>query len=365
MKRIALVSCLSSFVLSLSVLAANASEARHAADYAFLVRHQPEAHRGKVSEAYLRENVALAEEAREAAPWKAMLTDEVFREYVLPYTVIDEEVDRWRPVFREKFWPFVKDCKTAGEAAAILYPKIGKLLDVHYDVRRDKANQSPFHSMRIHMASCTGLAIIQIDVFRACGIPARFVGCNWTHAPGNHSWMEYYDGKAWHFFNDPDGDKIIPPDVSWFAGCAGLSDGSSPRTRIYATRWSSNAQNLRFWTTWKAYDGPSPIPADDVTASYRRFRTPNVAARLAVVARGPDGRRTPVPIRVVVSGSRKIVFDGLTYDESHDMNDHVIVEQPEGTKVFVFVKETDGSWRKADTVDFGARQKLCTLKVAR
>ena len=333
-----------------------------AADLAFLRAYQPAAHRGKVSEEYLRENVALARAARDAAPWKAMLSEELYREYVLPYTVIDEEVDRWRPLFREKFWPLVKRCRTAGEAASILQANVLKAVDVRYDTRRDKANQSPFHSMRIHMASCTGIAIILVDAFRACGVPARLTGCNWTPIPGNHSWVEYYDGGSWHFFGDPDGEHPAPVDRCWITDYAALADETSPRTRIYATRWSPNAGNVRFWTTWDESDCPSAVPADDVTATFRRFRRNTSAARVAFVARGSDGRRVSVPFRVLVSGSGKVVYEGRTYDETHDMNDHVIVEQPVKTKVRVQVRTASGEWQDRDLVEFAGSQTLCTLK---
>ena len=124
-------------------------------DYAFLVKYMPEQDRGTVSEAYLRKNVALAQEARKTAPWRETITDEIYREYILPYSSIGEEVDDWRPLFREKFWPIAKTCKTTGEAVALINSKIWDMLDVHYNTKRDKPDQSPFHSMRIHMASCT------------------------------------------------------------------------------------------------------------------------------------------------------------------------------------------------------------------
>lgn len=348
------------FLLSVSLSAA-CEQAASSADYEFLVRHQPAAHRGVVSEDYLRENVALAQEARAAAPWKDQLTDELYREHILPYTVIDEEVDRWRAKFRALFWPRVKDCRTIREAAAILATNVWPAVDVRYDVRRDKANQSPLHSMRIHMASCTGLAILQIDAFRACGIPARLTGCNWTPIPGNHSWLEYWDGGSWHFFGDPDGDNPSPVDSCWFTDYAARADASHPRTRIYATRWSPNPQGVRFWSTWDGTDRPSAVNADDVTETYRRFYKPSQAARIGFVARGPDGRRQPVAFRVVLSGSFKVVYEGKTYDESHDMNDHVLVEQPSGTKVFVQAKNADGTWQEPELLEFADRQKVHVL----
>jgi len=343
-----------------AAFAAFSAGAEEDGDYAFLVRHMPTKDRGVVSEAYLRANVKLAQEARRTAPWRDTITDEIFREYVLPYSSIGEEVDDWRPLFREKFWPLVKDCKTTGEAVQIINSKIGNLLGVHYNTKRDKPDQSPFHSMRIHMASCTGLAILQIDAYRACGIPARFTGCNWTTMPGNHSWAEYYDAGTWHFFNDPEDGKIAPPDQSWFASYAGQADDTFPRTRIYAARWSPGG--TWFWKTWGKPDAPTSIPADDVTASYRRFRGNIPAARVAFVARDESRTRRPVEICLVAPGTGKVMAKGTTYGESHDMNDHLLISLPQGTKAIVMAKSPDGTWQPAGIAEFKPGQSLCALK---
>lgn len=334
-------------------------EAKHSADYAFLVAHMPAKDRGVVSEEYLRANVSLAREALRTAPWRDTIPENIFREYVLPYSSIGEAVDDWRPLFREKFWPMVSRCGTTGDAVQLINSRIWKTLGVYYDTRRDKPDQSPFHSMRIHKASCTGLAILQIDVFRACGIPARFVGCNWTTIPGNHSWVEYYDNGTWHFFNDAEDGKLAQPDSAWFTRYAAVADASSPRTRIYAARWSPGP--ARFHLPWNR-DPSAAVPADDVTDSYRRFRASIPQASVSFVVRGADNRRIPTAFRLVASGSGKVVAEGVTYDETHDMNDHFTVSLPEHAKVLVQVKQPDGMFRDMGSVTFEAKRKLVELK---
>lgn len=332
-------------------------------DYAFLVKYMPEKDRGTVSEAYLRKNVALAQEARKTAPWRETITDEIYREYILPYSSIGEEVDDWRPLFREKFWPIAKTCKTTGEAVALINSKIWDMLDVHYNTKRDKPDQSPFHSMRIHMASCTGLAIIQVDVYRACGIPARFTGCNWTPIPGNHSWVEYYDNGTWHFFNDAESGKIQKADEAWYRPYAAMADGSNPRTKIYAARWSPNKDNLRFWLTWRGGDRPSTIFAEEVTANYARYRAALPESRIGFVARDKSGQRQAVEFRLIAPGSGKVMAKGKTFDETHDMNDHFVVSLPEHTMAIVAVKQKDGSFKAVGYTEYGSKQKTFTIEL--
>ena len=326
-------------------------------DFTFLKTNMPQGDRGKVSDEYLQSHVKMAREALAAAPWKATIDEETFREYVLPYSSIAEEVDDWRPLFRKTFWPMVKNCKTTTEAVQIINSKIWNTLNVHYDTRRDKADQSPFHSMRIHMASCTGLAIIQVDVYRACGIPARFVGCLWTPIPGNHSWPEYYDNGKWHFVGDAEADKLLPPDKAWFTPYAAQAKADDPNRWIYATRWSLNRDRL-IWGAWGR-----PVPADNVTQSYKRFADNMPIGRVAVVLRNAEGRRVATPVRFVSpDGNQKVMAEGVTYDETHDLNDHLIVKLPEHTMAVIQAKQADGSYQRVGYVEFNSKQQLVELK---
>lgn len=199
-------------------------------------------------------------------PWRDRIPAELRTEYIVPDRVIDEEADDWRPLFTKIFTPVVRGSRTPTEAVKKINDAIWDLLDVHYSTKRDKANQSPFHSMRIHMASCTGLTILQVCAYRSVGIPARLAGCNWTTIPGNHSWPEYWD-DGWHFCSDGNLPAI---DGGWFAPFAAEANAKDPSKRIYASR--ATPKGTWFWRTWGPPRGPSNVPAEDVTENYRRFK---------------------------------------------------------------------------------------------
>jgi len=198
------------------------------------------------------------------------IPEELVREWVTPDRVIDEETDDWRPLFEKKFRPIVADAKTPTEAVQKINAVIWDVLDVHYSTERDKANQSPFHSMRTHKASCTGMTILQVCAYRSVGIPARLVGCNWTTLPGNHSWPEFWD-NGWHHFGDG---TPSPIDHSWVDAFAAEADATRPSRRIYASRATPNATRTRFWRTWGGPSAPSDVWADDITESYRKYKKP-------------------------------------------------------------------------------------------
>ena len=233
-------------------------------DVAFLLRYAPPQDLPLDGE-FVTNNCLLAEVARETAIEK--YPDEIYLDYVLPYSVIREEVCDWRSEFRERFSPLIAGCTNGYDAAVLLDRTIWDMIGVHYDTRRDKARQSPRHSMRIGMASCTGISIILIDACRALGIPARLTGCCWTTIPGNHSWVEIWSGGRWRVLASGEKER---EDNIWFLEYAAEADPSRPETRIYASRWSPSPEGTRFWLTWDFPHKVSDVPADDVTSKYLR-----------------------------------------------------------------------------------------------
>lgn len=231
-------------------------------DVEFLARYMPPQD-GQVPREWLEEHSRLAEEARAGAPEK--YPDEIFLDYVLPYSVIREGRDDWRGDFRRRFLPLVKDAKDNYAGAAEIDRKMWNMINVHYNTKRDMARQSPSHSMRIHMASCTGLSILLIDACRSVGIPARLVGCNWTTIDGNHSWVEVWSKGGWHVLASNEKER---EDNVWFLEYASKADKSRPDKRIYASRWSFSPEGTRFWRTWSAPYAFSDVPADEITGDY-------------------------------------------------------------------------------------------------
>jgi transglutaminase-like putative cysteine protease len=135
-----------------------------------------EADKKSLTTEFLTENLNLALKARATFPWAKDVPEEIFLNNVLPYAVFDEPRDPWRADFFEKATPLVNDAKTASEAVQILNRDFFKLINTHYNTKRERTNQSPKESIAQGKATCTGLSIILVDVCRAVGIPARAVG---------------------------------------------------------------------------------------------------------------------------------------------------------------------------------------------
>ena len=276
--------------------------------------------------------LALAHEARERAPWE--MPDDVFRNYVAPQTSVGEAEDDWRPLFREKFLPLVEGCATPTEAAEKLNREIWEILGVRYSPERDRPDQSPFHSMRIGKASCTGLSILLINACRSVGVPARFVGCRWKNKPGNHSWVEIWDDGEWKHIGAGDGGVA---GETWFDYDAAQADPDDPQYAIYAA--CVDPTGLFFPLPWQKQSRPllSGIPAVNVTRRYldAAEKLPPGTARVSFDLRSRDGVRTAREIIVFDAATGKELARGNTHDDRFDLNDHLRFAFPQGAKLRV------------------------------
>lgn len=299
----------------------------------FLVEHMPEGDKTSLSADFLFENLDLAIRARNTFPWAKDVPEDIFLNDVLPYAVFDEPRDPWRADFLEKATPLVKEAKTATEAAQILNRDFFKLINTHYNTKRERTNQSPKESIAQGAATCTGLSIILVDVCRSVGIPARAVGTPlWWDKSGNHTWVEIWD-KGWHFTGaDEYNEKGL--NHGWFVENASKADENHPAHSIYATSWKKDRGI--FPMVW-APRSPN-VGGVNVTASYQKQE--------AVPAMSIGVRFFKDKERVVVKGALTTAAGSLirefeTKAGRADMNDMVRFDLAEG-KTFRFRFIIDG-----------------------
>nr|WP_319397692.1 transglutaminase-like domain-containing protein [uncultured Carboxylicivirga sp.] len=277
----------------------------------FLIRYMPERDLKTLDFEFLTENIDYAYIAREEFPWAKDLDKDIFFNEVLPYASLNERRDRWRPDFYTRFKKFVVDAKNMEEAMWAVNNHILKEVTVEYNTKRDKPDQSPYESMDINMASCSGLSILLVDAFRAVGIPARVAGTpNWYNNSGNHNWVEVYVNGGWHFTEYYPSGTL---DEAWFLERAGKANDDDAYQWIYASSYKPTG--LSFPLVWD--ENIKYVYATNETERYKK----NYAEQnLGVV----DG----IPVRVVmllgdqcsISGNNRVraevqlTLDGDTID---------------------------------------------------
>lgn len=204
-------------------------------EMAFLLKNMPDFDRETMDLSLLKENVEYAHMVREKYQWAKQLPEDVYLYDVLPYHVVDEVRDSWRKELYELFSPAVDTCSTMYDALCAVNANIPRLTGVDYNTKREKTNQSPRESMRQGMASCTGLAILLVDAYRAVGIPARFAGtASWHDNRGNHSWTEVWLDGEWRVTEYYFPSKL---DHLWFMPDASKAKEDDRTYAIYATRF--------------------------------------------------------------------------------------------------------------------------------
>lgn len=229
---------------------------------AFLAAHRPPRD-DAIDAELLIENLDLAIAARHEFEWAKAVPEELFLNDVLPYAVLDETRERWRPAMLKRCRSIVAGSASASEAAQALNRELFNLLDVHYNTGRKKPNQSPAESIAQGRATCTGLSILLVDACRSVGIPARIAGvARWHDKRGNHTWVEIWD-NGWHFLGADEYDSR-GLNRGWFTGDASKAVAGSEDHAVWASSFRPTGRH--FPLVWNRSD--QSVHAIDVTQRY-------------------------------------------------------------------------------------------------
>lgn len=324
---------------------------------AFLVAYMPEPDLKELTAAFLLKNVDYAYRAKQRFPWTGTLPDSVFFNEVLPYACMNETRDDWRADFYERFSRYVENCKTLEEAIDSVNRNIRDEVQVDYNTKREKPDQSPYESMRQGMASCSGLSILLTDAFRAVGIPSRVAGTpNWHDNRGNHNWCEVWIDGKWYFT------EYYPNRLNeaWFFADAGKAKEKDPEHAIYATSyklardvfplvWDRNiryvyAENVtgRYVDLYRAYASSLMNDGKHVRVKVSMFRTP-------VCTLNSDDR---VAANVDVFCGEEQMGGGRTSGPHQDMNE-VLEFLLEKNKTYTFLYADAAGQEKRVKVEVG------------
>jgi hypothetical protein len=280
-------------------------------DYVFLIENMPERDLTSLQSSFISKNIIESDSIFQSTPWSDVVPKEIYLNYVLPYANVNEERVYWRTDLNKRFGDIVDTCNTPGEACVALNNVIWNLINVHYNTKRPKADQNPFESMEANMASCTGLSIMLIDACRSVGVPARFVGTPlWFDVDGNHSWVEVWD-KGWHFIGAWESG---PLNQTWFEDRAAKATPDNPKYGIFAVSYAKT--ELIFPTVWDTIQ--DYVYAENITNRYLYSDNNDIFSTVAIrVFKDNDRVKADVEIRE----SGKIVEQGKSYGENHDLND--------------------------------------------
>jgi len=301
----------------------------------FLIANMPENDLKTLSAEFLLQNLKLAYQAWEEAPWRDQISEPLFFNNILPYANVNESRDAWRQDFYTRCKPIIAGATSPAEAAVRLNQQLFKQLNVKYSTGRNRADQGPDESIRTGLASCTGLSILLIDACRSVGVPARFVGTPlWVNKSGNHSWVEVWD-DGWHFTGacEPTGQEL---DKGWFKGRAATALVDHPLHAIFAVSYQRTPAS--FPMVWDPRN--QSVSAVNVTERYTKDRPqrPEGCVEVQFKIVGENGARVAVPLEVI-NEANEVVFQGKSKDDRFDRNDHCSAWLPSGQHFSVRLSE--------------------------
>lgn len=308
--------------------AATADDPEQLAAAEFLVTHMPPRDLASLDADFLKTNHQLAFRARSTFPWAKPVPFEVFCNDVLPYASLDETREPWRASFLKKATPIVAECKTTGEAAQALNREFFDLINVHYHTGRKRANQSPSESIKLGMATCTGLSIILVDACRAVGIPARIAGiASWPEKSGNHTWVEIWDDGSWHYTGADEYDEK-GLNRAWFTHAAAKADPNAWQHAIWASSWRQTGDHFPMaWSPQNQSAAAVPVTrryAD--TTSTAEATTGQVVYFRMFDTQG--GQRITAKLKLKHAGKTRQL---TTRSGRHDLNDMPSLTLPSGS----------------------------------
>ncbi len=292
---------------------------------AFLISYMPIRDLRTLKADFLLENVKYAYKAKEKFAWGKKLPKSIFFNEVLPYCSMNETRDNWRKDFFERFSKYIINTQNIFEAINIINKNIRDEVLVDYNTKREKADQSPYESMRQNMASCTGLAILLTDAFRSVCIPSRIAGTpNWYDSSGNHNWTEVWANGKWYFT------EYYPIELNkcWFVSNAGQADKNSKITSIYATSFKPSQTFFPLvWDTTINY-----VYAENVTERYldvykeqqeQQLKSSEdfVKAKVSFIDKDIKDKDKRVAVTISIFDSKGQVGGGSTANTKKDLND--------------------------------------------
>lgn len=192
----------------------------------FLYAYMPIGDVTDYSADYYVENIRLSEQARSEMPWGKVIPDDVFRHFVLPIRINNENLDESRRVFYAELKDRVKGLSLKDAILEVNHWCHEKVVYTPSDSR----TSSPLASVKTAYGRCGEESTFTVAALRAVGIPARQVYTpRWAHTDDNHAWVEAWADGKWYFFGACEPEPVL--NLGWFNAPA--SRGMLMHTKVF------------------------------------------------------------------------------------------------------------------------------------
>lgn len=161
--------------------------------------------------AFYLASVRQSLKARQEMPWGDGIPELLFRHFVLPLRVNNENLDSARIVLYDELKNRVRGM---GMKDAIL--EVNHWCHEHVTYTpSDARTLSPLACMKNALGRCGEESTFTVAMLRAIGIPARQVYTpRWTHTDDNHAWVEAWADGKWYFLGACEPEAVL--NLGWF-----------------------------------------------------------------------------------------------------------------------------------------------------
>lgn len=159
---------------------------------------------------YLK-NVRSSFATREQMAWGRSVPELLFRHFVLPVRVNNENLDSSRWVFYNELKDRVRGLSMKEAILEVNHWCHEKVTYQPSDAR----TSSPLASIRSAYGRCGEESTFTVAALRSVGIPARQVYTpRWAHTDDNHAWVEAWADGEWYFLGACEPEAVL--NLGWF-----------------------------------------------------------------------------------------------------------------------------------------------------
>lgn len=184
----------------------------------FLYAYMPYSDLADYDFVYFLKHVRYAFKAQQEMAWGKDVPEDIFRHFVLPYRVNNENLDTARMYMFSELKERVENLSM--EEAAL---EVNHWCHEHVAYRgADARTSAPLATMRTALGRCGEESTFAVAALRSVGIPARQCYTpRWAHCDDNHAWVEVwvYDPETkqgtWKFLGACEPDPML--NMGWFA----------------------------------------------------------------------------------------------------------------------------------------------------
>ena len=163
---------------------------------------------------YLK-NIRSSFQARNEMPWGDSIPEDIFRHFVLPVRINNENLDESRMVFFDELKDRVKGLSLYDAVLEVNHWCHEKVIYTPSDGR----TSSPLASVKTAYGRCGEESTFTVAALRSVGIPARQVYTpRWAHTDDNHAWVEAWVNGKWYFLGACEPESVL--NLGWFNGPA-------------------------------------------------------------------------------------------------------------------------------------------------